>query len=297
MNNNAVRLSFLRPPPCPPVDNAPPAPGGPPQVGRAALPPVLVDNRPPVRPDASLPSFHDGIPQLQIADPKPIRVVLTPPPHIADSQPPPVAPSPPQFNGPPPVHNPSPQLMSIRLPNLSKTINSQLIDKSSAPPSNCRHKRNVNPPRRLEDYYLGSVGENVKEVVLNSIYFTNDYITIKYAYHDYNSTVSSSSTNFVYSTTCFNDTVDVNLNSINFSTEFNLSSPILSSSLILSQFYPQLNINFNSPYNFQSISSYSIDDMQHDDEAYIFSDFANRLISLLVAHARLNAAPTFDVLI
>ena len=186
--------------------------------------------------------------------------------------------------------------MSIQLPNLSNTIDSQLIDKSLAPPPHRRQKRNVNPPQLLEDYHLGAVGDYFNNVSSKSNFSINDDLTIGYAFPDYNSTVPSSSTNFIYYTTFFNTTDDVNLHSINFSTEFNASTPFSSSSLISSQFYRQLNINFNSPYNFQSISSYSIDDMQQD-EINIFSDFAYGLISLDVGCARLNAAPTFDVLI
>ena len=107
--HDAVHLSFLRPPPRAFVESAPQAPRVPPQVVRAALPPVLVDNRPPVRRDASAPSFHDAILQKQIADSQPLRVVPTPLPYIADSQPPPVALSPlSQFNGPPPVRKTQP---------------------------------------------------------------------------------------------------------------------------------------------------------------------------------------------
>ena len=66
--------------------------------------------------------------------------------------------------------------MSIQLPDLSNVINSQLIDKSPAsssnphPPSNRRQNRNVNPPRRLEDYYLGAVGENFCDVQLTQMF-------------------------------------------------------------------------------------------------------------------------------
>ena len=55
-NHDAVRLSFLRPPISAPVDGALPAPRGFPQIARSALPPVIVDNRPPARRDAS-PSY------------------------------------------------------------------------------------------------------------------------------------------------------------------------------------------------------------------------------------------------
>ena len=73
-NHDAVRLSSLRPPRRAPVDGAPPAPRNPPQVVRAALPPVLVDNRFPSRRDASPPAFHDAIPLQQITDSQPLRV-------------------------------------------------------------------------------------------------------------------------------------------------------------------------------------------------------------------------------
>ena len=107
--------------------------------------------------------------------------------------------------------------MSIQLPDLSNSINSQLIDKSLPSPSNRQHKSNVNPPRRLVEYYLGAVGKNSVDGSSNSNCPSNDDLTIEYAYPDYGSTVPSPLTNYVYSTTCFNGTVNVNLNFINFS--------------------------------------------------------------------------------
>ena len=66
--HDAVRLPSIRPLPRAPVNGAPPAPRGPPQVVRAALPPVLVNNRPPTRRDAIPFPFHNAIPQLLFAD-------------------------------------------------------------------------------------------------------------------------------------------------------------------------------------------------------------------------------------
>ena len=154
-NHDAVRLSSLRPPPRAPVDGAPPALRGPPHVLRAALPPVLVNNRPPISRVASSPAFYGAIPQPQIANSQPLRVAPSPSPLIADAQHPLVAPSPlpqsspqPVFNGPPSRRTTPPsRLMSIQLPDLSKSINSQLINKSPAsplnsqPPSNLRQKK------------------------------------------------------------------------------------------------------------------------------------------------------------
>ena len=109
-NHDAVRLSSLRPPRLAPVNGAPPAPRGPPQVVRAVLPLVFVNNRPPIRRDVSPSAFHDAIPHQQITASKPLRVAPSPPSKISDSQLPFVAPFPPPksspqavFNGPPPV--------------------------------------------------------------------------------------------------------------------------------------------------------------------------------------------------
>ena len=81
--------------------------------------------------------------------------------------------------------------MSMQLPNLSHTIDSKLIDKSPAPPLNRRQKRNVNPPRRLEDYYLGAVGENYDDVTSKSNNSSNVDFTIGYSYPDYSPTIFS----------------------------------------------------------------------------------------------------------
>ena len=67
-NHDVVRLSSLLPPRRAPVDGAPPAPRGAPQVVRAALPPVLVDNRPPICRNAFPPAFHDDMSHQQITD-------------------------------------------------------------------------------------------------------------------------------------------------------------------------------------------------------------------------------------
>ena len=81
--------------------------------------------------------------------------------------------------------------MNIQLPDLSNTINSKLVNKSPAPPSNRRQKRNVNPPRRLEDYHLGAVGENCNVVSSNSNYYSDNDLTIGYSYPDYGPTAFS----------------------------------------------------------------------------------------------------------
>ena len=57
----------------------------------------------------------------------------------------------------------------------------------------------------------------------------------------------------------------------------------------------QLNIDFDSSNNFQFISSYTLVDMQQDDEIAIFQKFVNRLTSLDVARLRLDATPIFEV--
>ena len=96
--------------------------------------------------------------------------------------------------------------MSIQLPDLSNSINSQLINKSPASPSNphspsnCRHIRTVNPPRRLEDYYLGAVGKNSVDNFSNNNFVNDDDITIGYSYPNSIYSIPSPSTNFVYST-------------------------------------------------------------------------------------------------
>ena len=174
---------------------------------------MLVDNRPPIRRDAPPHAFHDAIPHQQITDSQPLCVALSPHSQIADSQLPFVAPSPPPqsspqpvFNGPPPVNKTPPQLISITLPDLSNSINSQLLNKSLASPlnpnspSNRRQKRNANPPRRLEDYYLGAFGENSVDTHSNHNFLYDADITIGYAYPSNNFSIPSLSTNYVYST-------------------------------------------------------------------------------------------------
>ena len=142
--------------------------------------------------------------------------MLSPTFQIADSQLPFLAPSPlfqsspqPIVNGLPPARKtPPPRLMIIHLPNLSDVINSQLINKSpkspSPPqPSRNRRQKNVNPPRRLEDYYLGAVGENSIGNCPNNNFFNEDDITIGYSYPNYSYSIPSPSTNLLYSTSNF----------------------------------------------------------------------------------------------
>ena len=309
-NQDAVRLSSLLPLPRAPVDGASPACRGPPQVVRAALPPVLVNNRPPTRRDASPPAFHNAIPQPQIADLQPLRVMPSPSFQIADSQPPFIAHSPsfqsspqPVFNGPPLRRTtPPPRLMSIQLPDLSNSINSHLINKLPAsssnpqPPSNSSQKRKLNPPRHLEDYYLGAVGVNSCDVSVNSNVSADD-ITIGYSYPNYEYTVPASPTNFVYSTTkfSFNAIVNVKSDSINVSTEINSSSPCFPSIFNSSPLNLKLDIDLNSSNNFQFTFSNLFVDMQHDDEIAIFQEFGNRLTSLDVARVLLDATSLFEV--
>ena len=75
-HHDAVCLFTLRPPPRAPVDGAPLAPCGPPQVVGAALPPMLVNNRPAICRDDSTPAFRNVIHQPQIADSEPLRVAI-----------------------------------------------------------------------------------------------------------------------------------------------------------------------------------------------------------------------------
>ena len=84
-NHDVVRLLSLRQPPRAFVDRAL-APRNPHQVARAALPPVLVDNRPPICFDVFLPAFHDAISHQQVTDSQLLRVAPSPFSKIADSQ-------------------------------------------------------------------------------------------------------------------------------------------------------------------------------------------------------------------
>ena len=154
------------------------------------------------------------------------------------------------------------------------TIDIRFVECSCAPPrkeetKSSSKKRNVNPARHLEDYYLGALGVNSCDVSVNSYVSAYD-ITIGYSYQNYNSTVPSSPTNFVYSTNSCNAIVDIKSDSINLLTEINSLLQIFSSIYNSSPFNLQLNIDFNSSDNFQFISSHPFVAMQHDDEITIF---------------------------
>ena len=151
-NHDAICLSLFQPPPPAPVDGVLIAPRNPPQVVHAALPPMLVANRPPIRRDASYFALQDASPQPKIADSEPLRFTPLPPPQFSDSQPSRVVTIPQHqlsfqsvFNGQRLASKARPaRSIRFQLPDLNVIINSQLIIKSPAsysnpqPPSNRR---------------------------------------------------------------------------------------------------------------------------------------------------------------
>ena len=85
-NHDAICHSSLRPPHRAFVDGALSAPRNPHQVARAALPSVLIANRPTILSDASPPAHYDTIPHQQITESQPLRIAPSPPSKIADSE-------------------------------------------------------------------------------------------------------------------------------------------------------------------------------------------------------------------
>lgn len=73
--------------------------------------------------------------------------------------------------------------------------------------------KNVLFPRRLKDYYLSAVNGNFADVFYKLNNYHNNNITIRCLDSNHNFIVPLFLTNFVYCTTSFNVSVDVNSNS------------------------------------------------------------------------------------